>query len=235
MILNFPTENWQGWQIWAELEAMEFALQTFKTLSKVSCIPSFWKLNLPLAKQSYSCFSFLSLIPGIFIAIVLSSSWAMPNRLENNVYYSFLCVDTTGPIWKNNFGFLQKEIFFVLISTKYSLRHWTVVPHGFPCVSPCDDAYFIQTCICFWQIDFIMWISVKHITFMVGNEHEKLSPASVNVVNWVAELIQLKTGRIKRFYFKLDHVLGASSRGRGHNNLFTEAWAYAILNHVWIC
>lgn len=132
-------------------------------------------------------------------------------------------------------AFYKKKYFFVLISTKYSLRHWTVVPHGFPCVSPCDDAYFIQTCICFWQIDFIMWISVKHITFMVGNEHEKLSPASVNVVNWVAELIQLKTGRIKRFYFKLDYVLGASSRGRGHNNLFTEAWAYAILNHVWIC
>jgi len=37
---------------------MEFALQTSKTLSKICCIPSFWKLNLPLAKQSYWYFHF---------------------------------------------------------------------------------------------------------------------------------------------------------------------------------
>lgn len=59
------------------------------------------------------------------------------------------------------------------------------------------DAYFVQTCIYFWQIDVIMQISTKNITFMLGNEREKLSPASVNVVNWVAELIQLKTGSRK--------------------------------------
>lgn len=48
-----------------------------------------------------------------------------------------------------------------------------------------------------WQIDLIMQVSAKNITFTLGNEHEKLSPASVNVVNWVAELIQLKAGSRK--------------------------------------
>lgn len=48
-----------------------------------------------------------------------------------------------------------------------------------------------------WQIDFIMQVSAENITFTLGNEHEKLSPASVNVVSWVAELIQLKAGSRK--------------------------------------
>lgn len=30
-----------------------------------------------------------------------------------------------------------------------------------------------------------MQINAMNITFMLGNEHEELSPASVNVVNWV--------------------------------------------------
>lgn len=63
---------------------------------------------------------------------------------------------------------------------------------------------------------------------------KKLLEASMSVLNWVAELInwKLNPGRIKIFYLKLDHVLGVSLRDREHNNLFTEVWAYAILNHL---
>lgn len=42
-----------------------------------------------------------------------------------------------------------------------------------------------------------MQISAKNITFTLGNKHEKLLAVSVNVVNSVAELTQLKTGSRK--------------------------------------
>lgn len=42
-----------------------------------------------------------------------------------------------------------------------------------------------------------MPISAKNITSVLGNKHQKLSPASVNVVNWVTEMIPLKTASRK--------------------------------------
>lgn len=47
------------------------------------------------------------------------------------------------------------------------------------------------------RLFFIMQISAKNVTLPLGNKHEKLSPVSVNVVNLVAELTQLKTGSRK--------------------------------------
>lgn len=68
-------------------------------------------------KTKLIMFSFLPLIPGIFIAVVQFLLWAMPSILGDKAYYNFLYVDTMGLLWSNNCSI------FVVVLIKYFLTH----------------------------------------------------------------------------------------------------------------
>lgn len=151
----------------------------------------------------------------------------MPSILGDQIYYNFLYVDIAGLLCSNNCSI------FALISVKSFLRHW-VCPTWFRLYSPLllmhifsdlyillqDWFHYVNKCKeCYFHAEKWTWKNCYQHQWVYWT----------GLLNW---FIETESRKNEKIYLKLDHVLGVSSRDREHNNLFTEAWAYALLSHL---